>query len=175
MSNSGQDSQTPTGPFSAGGGAGAANQPHFAIQRIYIKDLSFEAPNTPAIFNEEWKPHIDINLGDEVVKLQESFYEVVLKLTVTVKSHEKTAFICEVQHAGIFTIHNVPEGDLDRLLGAFCPNTIFPFTREVVAEMINKGGFPPLYLAPINFEALYEHRRLQKANAKGTTNGGTTH
>jgi preprotein translocase subunit SecB len=136
--------------------ASAEQKTEFAIQRIYTKDLSFEAPNTPQIFQTEWAPQVDINLKSDTQKLTADVGEVVLKITVTVKLKDKTAFLIEVHQAGIFTLKGFSEEQLHPLLGSFCLSIIFPYAREVISETIIRGGFPPLYLAPINFDAYYQ-------------------
>lgn len=132
--------------------------PQFAIQRVYTKDISFEAPNTPAIFKTEWKPEVKLDLDTRSNKLEDSVYEVVLALTVTTKVGEETAFLCEVQQAGIFTISDgegVPEGQIAHMLGSFCPNLLFPYARETISNLVNRATFPQLNLAPVNFDALF--------------------
>lgn len=132
-----------------------ADDKQFAIQKIYVKDLSFETPNSPAVFTGEWKPEVNLNLNTESRGIAENVYEVVLKLTVTATQGEKTTYLAEVQQAGIFTMAGFSEDEIKPMLGAFCPNTLYPFARETVADLIQRGGFPPLLLAPINFDALY--------------------
>ncbi len=136
---------------------GAAEQtaPQFNIQRIYTKDVSFETPNSPEIFKKEWKPEVKLDLDTRSNKLEEGVFEVILSLTVTAKMGEETAFLCEVQQAGIFTVENMPEQNMAHTLGAFCPNLLFPYARETVSNMVNRGTFPQLNLAPVNFDALF--------------------
>ena len=144
-----------------GAANGAANEqqgPQFAIQRIYTKDISFEAPNAPEIFKKEWKPEVKLDLDTRSNKLEDGVYEVILSLTVTTKVGEETAFLCEVQQAGIFSAkddESVPEGQLAHLLGSFCPNILFPYARETIASLVNRATFPQLNLAPVNFDALF--------------------
>ncbi len=135
----------------------------FAIQKIYTKDISFETPNSPDIFKQQWQPQINVDLNTNGSMLEDNVYEVVLSLTVTAKLEEKTAFLVEVQQAGIFTIKGVGETDLPVMLGSFCPNILFPYAREAVSDLVTKGGFPQLLLAPVNFDALYaQHREKAK-------------
>lgn len=141
--------------------AHAESQHEFGIQRIYIKDLSYEAPSTPDIFQTEWAPQVDFNLHTNSKKITDDVYEVVLQITVTVKLKDKTAFLVEVKQAGIFTIKGFTKEQLDPMLGSFCPNILFPYARELISATINRGSFPPLYLAPINFDAMYQEQ-LQK-------------
>lgn len=145
--------------------AGEQAQPQFSIQRIYTKDISFETPNSPAIFTQEWKPDVKMDLDNRSTKVEEGVYEVVLALTVTATVDGKTAFLCEVQQAGIFAIGNLQEAQLAHMLGAFCPNTLFPYARETVSNLVNRGTFPALNLAPVNFDALFA-QYIQQAQAK---------
>ena len=145
----------------------------FLIQKIYTKDVSFETPNSPEVFRMEWKPEVNLNLTSESRQLDPVTHEVVLSLTVTAKLGDKTAYLCEVQEAGIFTLAGFPEEELKPMLGAFCPNTIYPFAREVIADLVQKGGFPPLLLAPINFDALYA-QQIQQVDAQVTTGSAGT-
>lgn len=148
--------------------------PQFAVQRIYTKDISFETPNSPEIFTKEWNPDIKLDLDNKSTKLEEGVYEAVLQLTVTATVGEQTAFLCEVQQAGIFTISNMAEGQLAQVLGAVCPNTLFPYAREAVSNLVNRGTFPALNLAPVNFDALfaqYVHKAQVEAEAKAQAEG----
>jgi preprotein translocase subunit SecB len=134
------------------------SQPGFGIQRLYVKDLSFEAPSTPEIFQTEWVPQVDFNLHTSFSKIADGAYEVVLQITVTAKLKDKTAFLIEVKQAGIFTVNGFTKEQLEPMLGSFCPNILFPYARELISATINRGSFPPLYLAPINFDALYQEQ-----------------
>lgn len=132
------------------------NQGQFALQRIYIKDLSFEAPNTPAVFLAPWNPEVNVQLSTRANPLGDNKnIEVILDLTVTVKNDNTTAFLIELQQAGIFLIEGVPPQQVEQLVGAFCPNILFPYAREAVSDIANRGSFPQLLLAPINFDAAY--------------------
>ena len=142
-----------------------ANGVQFNIQNIYLKDVSYEAPGTPRIFREEWKPELQVNLDTHSEQLGEGVYDVVIKVTATVKSNDKNAFLAEVQQGGIFAVSGIEGEALEHMLGAFCPNILFPYAREVISGLVSKGGFPQLVLAPINFEALYVHRKQQQAKA----------
>lgn len=139
--------------------------PEFAIQRIYVKDISYEAPNTPGAFKLEWEPQVDFNMGTDIYKLDTESHEVVLKITVTVKSKEKTAFLIEIKQAGIFTLKNFPDDQLKYMLGSYCPGVLFPYARELVSEIVVRGTFPPLYLTPVNFDAVYQ-QHLEKEKGK---------
>jgi preprotein translocase subunit SecB len=142
------------------------NGPQFAIQRIYTKDISFETPNSPTIFTEKWEPQVNVDLNSSGTKLSEGVFEVVLALTVTAKLGEKTAYLAEVQQAGVFGMEGFSEQDLGGMLHSFCPNILFPYAREVVSDLVSKGSFPQLLLAPINFDALYA-QHLQQQQAQG--------
>jgi len=137
-------------------------QPTFGIEKIYVKDLSLEIPHAPAIFLAGEQPQVEVQLHNEGSAIGEGLYQVVLTVTVTAKAGEKTIFLVEVAQAGIFQIRNVPDADLDPLLSTACPNVIFPYVRETVSDIIARAGFPPVYLAPVNFEAIYM-QRLQQA------------
>lgn len=127
----------------------------FSILRIYLKDASFEVPGAPQIFTEDWKPEINLQLNTEASALDAEIYEVVLNVTVTAKQGDKTGFLAEVQQAGIFSLKGYDEAQKGPMLGAYCPTTLYPFVREVISDLVVKGGFPQLLLAPINFDALY--------------------
>ena len=136
-----------------------------AIQRIYTKDISFETPNSPKVFSGDWQPKMDLNIASETNKLDEHLYEVVLKVTVTVTSGEQTAFLAEVHQAGIFAIKGIEESQMAPVFGIACPNILFPYARETVSDLVNRGSFPQLILTPINFEALYA-QQMQQQQAK---------
>lgn len=141
-----------------------APQQQFAIQRVYTKDISFETPNSPAIFTEKWEPEINLDLNTTNGKLHENVYEVILTLTVTAKAGDKTAYLVEVKQAGIFGIAGFGEQELGHMLGAYCPNVLFPYAREVISDLVSKGTFPQLLLAPLNFDAIYaQHLQRQQA------------
>ena len=145
----------------------ATNDRQFGIQRIYTKDLSFESPNAPDIFRSEWKPENELSLNTKVNRIGDQVYEVVLTVTVNVKGGEKTAFIAEVQQAGIFTLSGFPEQELGPMLGAYCPSVLFPYAREVVSDLVTKGSFPQLVLQHLSFDALFAQHQQQAAGATG--------
>jgi len=145
----------------------ATTDGQFAIHKIYVKDLSFETPNSPAIFRGEWRPQLDVQLHSEAKRIEPDVYEVVLTVTVTTKLQQTTAFLVEVQQAGIFGIAGVPEGHLGPMLGSFCPNLLFPYVRETVSDLVTRGGFPQLLLAPVNFDALYARHLEDARRAQG--------
>lgn len=143
--------------------------PRFVIQKIYTKDISFETPSTPEIFREEWKPQLDLQLGNEYTRVDEDNHEITLTVTVTAKVGEKIAFLAEVKQAGIFSLTGYSDQEMGPLVGSYCPNTLFPFAREVISDIVLKGGFPQLVLAPVNFDALYMNQieqAKQQAAAK---------
>ena len=133
----------------------------FSIQKIHTKDISFETPNSPKIFTEKWEPTVDFNLGTNVESLKDNLVEVSLSVTVTVKCNDTTAYLVEVTQAGIFSLEGFSEQEMGPMVGSFCPNILFPYAREVVSDLVAKGGFPQLLLAPVNFDALYS-QHLQK-------------
>ncbi len=138
-----------------------AQTPQFEIQRIFVKGISFEAPNTPHTFAEEWKPEVSLNLETKSNRIQDNIHEVILSITATVTTNKKTAFLIEVQLAGMFIINGFPNEQLHQMLGSFCPNILFPYAREVVSDTVVRGGFPQLILAPVNFDALYNQHMDQ--------------
>jgi preprotein translocase subunit SecB len=143
-----------------------APQGKFNIHRIYIKDISFEAPNSPKIFNDNWQPKNSMDLNTNAQKLADNLYEVVLSITVTVKNNEQTAFLVEVHQAGVFQIEGFDDEHLQGVLGSFCPSIIFPYAREAVSDIVTRGGFPQMLLAPINFDVLYQQHLQKQAEAK---------
>jgi len=143
----------------------APGDKQFAIQKIYTKDISFETPNSPKIFTQKWEPALDLNLGTHVDPLENSMFDVALTITVTVKVGDSTAYLVEIVQAGIFTIAGFSEQEMGPMLGSFCPNILFPYAREVISDLVNKGGFPQLILAPVNFDALYM-QHLQQSQGK---------
>lgn len=149
-------------------------QRQFAIQRIYVKDMSVEVPNSPKIFLENWEPELNMDLGTKADPLENNTYEVVLTLTITVKIKTTVAFLVEVKQAGIFTLQGFPEDQLRPMLGAFCPNVLYPYARATVTDLVVRAGFPQLYLTPVSFDALYEqHERERQKKADEKTSGAT--
>ena len=148
-------------------------QPQFGLQRIYVKDVSFEAPNTPQAFTKEWKPEIKLDLNSGARKLDDNHYEVFIKVTITAVNAGETAFLVELVQGGLFAFVNIPEQQMQPMLGALCPNILFPYVRESVDALVVKGGFPALMLSPINFEALYQQRMAQEAAASATAESVT--
>jgi len=138
------------------------NAPEFMIQRLFVKDLSLESPNSPHIFLDEWAPELNLDLHTKANSLGDDAHEVILTVTVSVKIKDKTAFLIEVKQAGIFTIKHFPEEQLHPMLGSFCPNILYPYAREAVTDAVIRAGFPQLYLMPVNFDALYEQQKQQQ-------------
>lgn len=144
-------------------------QQQFAIQKIYTKDISFESPNSPSIFAEQFQPQVSLELNTNGQGIAEDVYEVVLALTITVKHQDKTAYLIEIQQSGIFTVKGFDENELGHMLGSFCPNILFPYAREAVSDLATRGGFPQLLLAPVNFDALYAQHLAEQQKATKET------
>jgi preprotein translocase subunit SecB len=136
------------------------------LERMYLKDASFESPASPGVFAEDWAPEIDLQINTRSERLAETRFEVVVTVTVTARLEERTAFIAEVQQAGVFHMEGLPDQVLHRTVGTFCPGTLFPYVREAVDSLVVRGGFPPLHLVPINFDAAYEEA-LKSAADRG--------
>lgn len=146
---------------------------HFEIQKVYLKDVSLETPNSPMIFTEQWQPQTEVRLETGATPLTEDLFEVVLTITVTTKMGERTAYLAEAQQAGLFTLRGFDDAQMGHMLHAFCPNILFPFAREELASLIGKGGFPALLLNPINFDGLYM-QRLQQQQAQAAAEGSAS-
>ena len=145
-------------------------QPVFAAQRIYLKDASYEAPNAPGIFLDEWEPEVNVEMDNSVTAIDENgVYDVQLKITVTAKSKDKTAYIAEVVQGGIFLIAGFEEKDRQRLTGSVCPDTLYPYAREALANLMSKGSFPPFLLTPVNFDYIYNKRMQEADQAEAAT------
>jgi preprotein translocase subunit SecB len=144
-----------------------AQQPVFNIEKIYVKDLSLEVPNAPGIFLEREAPQIDVQLHTESAAVSEGVYHSVLTVTVTAKIKDKTMFLVEASHAGIFQIRNIPQAEMEPILGIACPNILFPYVREVISDATSRAGFPPVMLNPMNFEVLYQQQQEQKQQQAG--------
>ena len=142
-----------------------ANNPVFQIQRVYLKDLSLEQPNSPAILTSTEQPSVDIQLAVGVEQVVEGITEVSVTATVTTKIQDKVVFLVEAKQAGIFEIRNLPEDQLGAVIGIACPQIIYPYLRGNVADVIQRAGFPPVHLAEINFQAMYEQQQQQAAEA----------
>lgn len=150
-------------------------QRQFVVQRIYTKDISFEAPNSPLIFQDQWKPEIKVGLGSDINKLGDDAFELVLNVSVEAKHEDKTVFLVEVHQAGLFGIQGFEQQELDALLGVAAPNVLFPYAREIVSDLVTRGSFPQFVLQPVNFEALYTQQLQARANqAEAGGEGETT-
>ncbi len=137
-------------------------QQQFNIHKIYLKDVSFEAPNTPAVFKGEWNPQVNVEMTSNAESLGGDDFETVLNITVTCKQGETTAYLCEVQQAGIFQLSGFPKDMLEAVLGSYCPATLFPYAREAISSLVTQGGFPQMLLGPVNFDALYAQQRQER-------------
>jgi preprotein translocase subunit SecB len=161
-----EQNQGPTAAQSDGAG-----QQQLALQRIYTKDVSFEIPNAPAVFNEQGQAEVKLNLGQRAEELDGDLAEIVLTVTVTASIGEKTAYLAEVAQGGIFLIKGFNEQQKHAIVNTFCPNTLFPYARAAITNLVADGGFPPLTLQPMNFEQLYAQRMQQMAAEQGQSNG----
>jgi preprotein translocase subunit SecB len=141
------------------------NQPSFQIEKIYVKDLSLEIPNAPQVFVEQASPQLEVQMHTQGHRFAEGYFEVSVSATVTAKAGERTLFLAEAVQAGIFSVRNVGAEELDPLLGIACPTILFPYLRETISDLITRGGFPPVLLAPVSFEGLYL-QRLQEQQAQ---------
>jgi preprotein translocase subunit SecB len=140
-------------------------QAGFSIEKIYVKDASLEIPHAPQIFTDRTQPQISIELGNFAQMLEQGVFEVAIKVTVTSKIEDKTVYLVEVVQAGIFQIRNVPEENMEMIVGITCPNILFPYARETVSDLVVRAGFQPVLLNPINFEALFAQQKQQQADA----------
>ena len=138
-----------------------ALQPAFSIEKIYVKDLSLEVPSGPQIFMQSEPPQLEVHIEQRSQRVNEVLFEVTLVVTVTAKQGDKTHFLVEVSQAGVFQVRNIPDAELAPVLGMVCPNVLFPYARETVSDVINRAGFPPVLLAPVNFEVLYQQQAAQ--------------
>jgi preprotein translocase subunit SecB len=159
-------------------GAGAGSKTgQFALQKIYIKDISFETPHTPGIFTLDWAPAVNMQIASEANHINDELVEIVLAVTVTTTLGEKTAYLVEAHIAGIFMFKDFPEQMVEHMAATACPNILFPFARELVCDLVTRGGFPQLLLAPVNFEALYAQQKRQQnaAPVPARDDSGTRH
>ena len=148
------------------------NAPLFSIQRLYLKDLSLEQPNSPQVLLEQGQPQVEINLGLGAETVGEATFEVTVTATVTASINDRTLFLVEAKQGGIFEIRNIPEEALRQILGINCPGIIYPYLRAIVSDVCTRAGFPPVMLSEVNFQAMYEAQQAElKAQAAGTTNG----
>jgi len=152
--------------ISNGGETGA----QLSLQKVYVKDASFEAPGAPQVFQEQGQPQVQLNLQQQVSAIGENVFEVVLSVTVTCKLGDKTAYLAEVQQAGVFGMAGFDAAGRDAVLATYCPNVLFPYARQIVSDLIQNGGFPPFLLQPINFEGLYAEQMRRQAEGAPTAN-----
>ena len=148
------------------GAADASSAAQFTVEKIYVKDVSFEAPNAPQVFNETGQPQLNMNLNQKVGRLDGELFEVVLGVTLTCTLNERTVYLAEVAQAGIFGLSGFDQAGVDMMLGTHCPNVLFPYARQALGDLIAHGGFPPFLLQPLNFEAIYAdqmRRRMEQA------------
>ncbi|MBA8887684.1 preprotein translocase subunit SecB [Dokdonella fugitiva] len=148
-----------------GAAAPEQNQAQLNLQRIYVKDVSFEAPGAPQIFQQQGQPNVELNLAQRVAPIGTDVYEVVLSVTATCRVEDKTAYLAEVQQAGIFGLSGFDAQGRDAVLATYCPNVLFPYARQVISELVQNGGFPPFFLQPINFDALYAEQMRRRAES----------
>lgn len=142
-------------------------QPSFQIEKIYVKDVSLEIPNAPQVFVQQVEPQLEVQINTAGGQFAEGYFEVTVTATVTAKSGERTLFLAEAVQAGIFSVRNVPQQEMEPLLGIGCPTILFPYLRETISDLITRGGFPPVLLSPVSFEALYMQRLQQQQAAAG--------
>ena len=156
------------------GAAAPQGNAQIALQKVYVKDASFEAPSAPAIFQEEGQSQLQLNMAQKVANIGENVYEVVLTVTLTCTAGDKTAYLAEVHQAGIFGINGFDQRALEAVLGTYCPNVLFPYARQMISDLVQNGGFPPYFLQPINFEQIYAEqlrRRAEQAQQPATAEG----
>jgi preprotein translocase subunit SecB len=147
--------------------------PVFQIQRMYLKDLSLEQPNSPQILLEQQSPQVDINLGLSAEPIAEGIFEVCVTATVTTKVQDKTLFLVEAKQAGIFEIRNIPDDQMQAIIGIACPGMVYPYLRAIVSDVCTRAGFPPVILSEVNFQAMFEAQQQQQLAAQGNGNGST--
>ncbi len=148
-----------------------SNQPVFSIEKLFVKDLSIEVPNAPRIYLERDTPQVEVQLNTSANPIDEGYFEVVVSVTVTAKLAEKTVFLVEASQGGVFQIRNIPQGELDPVLGITCPNILYPYVREVISDAVVRAGFAPVLLNPVNFDAIFQAQREAKTQA----GAGATH
>ncbi|WP_148252421.1 protein-export chaperone SecB [Aidingimonas lacisalsi] len=165
------NNQAADGNQQAAGGQQDKPQLQFSLQRIYVKDISFESPSAPEVFKQPFKPKVGLDLNTTSEQISDDQYEVVIKVTAQVSHSEtgNTSFLAEIQQAGLFRIAGIEGDQLEHTLEAFCPNLLFPYARECIDNLVNRGGFPPLMLAPVNFEAMYARKKKRAAGESAET------
>ena len=142
-------------------------QATFQIEKIYVKDMSLELPNAPQVFAQAAQPQVEVQISSEAGQFAEGVYEVSVSATVTAKAGDRTLFLAEAVQAGIFSVRNVPEEEMQPLLAIGCPNILFPYLRETISDIITRGGFPPVLLSPVSFEQIYLQRMQEQQGAAG--------
>jgi preprotein translocase subunit SecB len=159
----------PSHRFTQKDSAMADQDPVFQIQRVYLKEASLEQPNSPAILLEQEQPSVDIQLGIEAAPVADGIFEVCVTATVQTKVKDRTVFLVEAKQAGIFEIRNLPDEQIGQIMGIACPQIVYPYLRGNVADLIQRGGFPPVHLSEINFQSMYEQQQAEAANAAGAS------
>jgi preprotein translocase subunit SecB len=144
--------------------ADPSQQPSLQIEKLYVKDLSLEVPNAPQVFTQQVQPEVEVQISTAAKQFAEGYFEATVSATVTARAGEQTLFLAEAAQAGIFSLRNVPPEQLDALLGIACPQILFPYLREAISDLVVRGGFPPVLLSPVSFEALYLQRVQQQAD-----------
>jgi len=137
------------------------NPPSFQIEKVYVKDLSLEVPGAPQVFMQADSPRLEVQLASAGAQFAEDLFEVTVTVTVTARAGDKTIFLAEAKQAGIFSLRGIPKEQIEPLLGVTCPNILYPYAREAISDLVTRSGFPPVLLAPVNFEALYAQRAAQ--------------
>lgn len=166
--------ETPKSVGEAAAQAPTGENRQVALQKIYIKDISMEVPQAPEVFTKEWKPHIDVELDTQAARVNDTTHEVTVRITMKAKLGEEVAYLAEVEQAGLFGMSGFnDDAEYRAVLGAYCPNILFPFIREAMADIVQRAGFPPYLLQPINFEAIYKQRLA--AEQQGKQPGQTKH
>ncbi|MGZ5130522.1 MAG: protein-export chaperone SecB [Caldimonas sp.] len=150
------------------------NAPLFQIQRMYLKDLSLEQPNSPQVLLEQGQPQVEINLTLGAETISEAMYEVTVMATVQTKINDKTLFLVEAKQGGIFEIRNIPDEQLKQILGIACPGIVYPYLRAIVSDVCTRAGFPPVVLSEVNFQSMYEAQQAELARLAATTNATGT-
>lgn len=150
-------------------------QPQFTVQKIYLKDTSFESPRTPLVFQEKWAPKVKMDLNTNARNIKDDIYEVLLSMTATVTNNEEISYLIEVQQAGIFNIKGLDDASLKHTIGAYCPNILFPYVRENADNLVTRGGFPPLHLAPVNFDAVFAEAMKHQQEQSDQNTSTVTH
>src|SRR5262245_8395285 len=145
----------------------AAQQPSLQIEKLYVKDSSLEVPGAPQVFTQPVQPEVEVQINTSALQIAEGYFEVTVSATVPARSGERTLFLVEVSQAGIFAVRNIPSDQLEPLLGIACPQILFPYLREAISDLVVRGGFPPVLLNPVSFEALYMQRMQQQQQGDG--------